>query len=139
MRCRNRNPQSTEINPLLSSSSSAPNAVNMHTAPRGKNRNLSRTPGVEKLLAIECTQITTIIVLRLRSTCVSRHLQLRTGVFCWRSFTACMPLLTATSALRRRWSSSHPATVLEPILIYTVSVPYCTQITPFLFISYRLL
>jgi len=33
-----------------------------------------------------------------RSTCVSWHLQLRTGGFCWCSFPARMPLLTATSA-----------------------------------------
>ena len=40
---------------------------------------------------------------------VSRHLQLRTGGFRWcKSFTACMPLLMATSAFglgRRGWSS----------------------------------
>ena len=35
-----------------------------------------------------------------RSTCVSRHLQLRTGWFCWlQSFTVHMPLLMATSAI----------------------------------------
>ena len=40
--------------------------------------------------------------------CVSWHCQLRTAGFCWSSFTACMPLLTAASALgfRRRCQSS---------------------------------
>ena len=46
-----------------------------------------------------------------RSTCVSRHLQLKTGgILSVQSFTARMPLLTATSVFgiglgRRRWSS----------------------------------
>jgi len=39
------------------------------------------------------------------TTCINRDPQLRTGDFCWSSFTACMPLLTAISAFglgRRR-------------------------------------
>ena len=58
------------------------------------------------------TNIIRTIVLQplCRSTCVSQHLQLRTGGFCWcfLSFTASMPLVMATSAFglgRRCWSS----------------------------------
>jgi len=48
------------------------------------------------------TTTTTVVLLRplYRTTCISRHLQLRTGGFCWSTFAAGMPLLTATSALR---------------------------------------
>ena len=52
---------------------------------------------------------TTVLWPLYRSTCVSRHLQLRTGGYLLvQSFTVCMPLLIATSTFglgRRRWSS----------------------------------
>ena len=43
-----------------------------------------------------------------RPTCISRHLQLRTGRLCWCSVSAHIPLVTATSTFRlwrRCWSS----------------------------------
>jgi len=44
------------------------------------------------------TTATTILWPLYRTTCASRHPQLRCGGLWWSSFTACMPLLMATSA-----------------------------------------
>ena len=46
------------------------------------------------------TDNTTVLQPLYRTTCVSRHPQSITGGFCCSSFTAHMPLLTATSAFR---------------------------------------
>jgi len=61
------------------------------------------------------------------STCVSKHLQLRTAEFCWCSFTAHMPLLMATSMFgleRRRWNSP------QQCYLHCLHSPYltCSQI-----------
>ena len=64
-----------------------------------------------------------------RSTCISWHLQLITGGFCWCSFTACMHLLKATSTSglgRGSWSS--PQQCYQDCLpLRTLSFPYLGQ------------
>jgi len=56
----------------------------------------------------DCMRYTLVLQPLYRSTCISRHSQLRTKGFCWCSLTARMPLLMAISTLglgRKRWSS----------------------------------
>jgi len=68
----------------------------------------------------EQPQTTTVVWPLYRSTCVRRHLQLRTGGFCW-----CKVLLLARPS---RWQPAHSdygedAGVLLNSVIHTVSVP----------------
>jgi len=69
-----------------------------------------------------CKRTTTTTVLRplYRSTCFSRHLQLRTGRFCW-----CKVLLPACPCWRQpaHWHYGEDAGVLLNSVIYTVSGP----------------
>jgi len=76
---------------------------------------------------LQTTTTTTVLWPLYKPTCVSRHLQLRTGGFCLCSFAARMPMLTANSTFRlgrRRWSSPQQCHLQSTFIYFNERLNY---------------